>query len=336
MMIIMFVICVVPWVVAKDVYKNTLEHAEYLRDGAKGKLTSEIVDEDGVPVAGAKIGAHFQMQGRSGIHGTSNTNGLFTMEDKSRWKMHYGVEKEGYYKTVGEYEFGRHDGIVVQDGKWQPWDPEVRVLLRPIVNPIPMYVRIVDSKVLRTNEIVGFDLMVGDWVQPVGKGIVPDFMFSIKGFWRNYRDNDSILELRCSKQEDGAVRIGDAEIAASSVLKLPRYASEVGYQNMLSWRRARSMREDGATDEMVDDLSAGGNYFFRIRSETNDLGVVTNAYYGKIRGNVEFVGAADGGNGSWLKFTYYLNPTPNDRNMEFDPKRNLFKNLSSLEEVTEP
>jgi len=31
-----------------------------------------------------------------------------------------------------------------------------------------------------------------------------------------------------------------------------------------------------------------------------------------------------------------MNPTPNDRNVEFDPKKNLFTNLSSLEQVREP
>jgi hypothetical protein len=35
-------------------------------------------------------------------------------------------------------------------------------------------------------------------------------------------------------------------------------------------------------------------------------------------------------------FTYYLNPTPNDRNMEFDPKQNLFKDLKPMEEVKDP
>jgi hypothetical protein len=37
-----------------------------------------------------------------------------------------------------------------------------------------------------------------------------------------------------------------------------------------------------------------------------------------------------------LLFTYYLNPTPNDRNLEFDPKRNLFTNLKDEERVTAP
>ncbi len=35
-------------------------------------------------------------------------------------------------------------------------------------------------------------------------------------------------------------------------------------------------------------------------------------------------------------FTYYLNPSPNDRNLEFDPKRNLFTNLGEFVTVSEP
>ena len=33
-----------------------------------------------------------------------------------------------------------------------------------------------------------------------------------------------------------------------------------------------------------------------------------------------------------MQFKYYLNPTINDRNVEFDPKQNLMKNLKSLRE----
>lgn len=35
-------------------------------------------------------------------------------------------------------------------------------------------------------------------------------------------------------------------------------------------------------------------------------------------------------------FTYYLNPTPNDRNLEFDPKRNLLQGLKATERVESP
>jgi len=37
-----------------------------------------------------------------------------------------------------------------------------------------------------------------------------------------------------------------------------------------------------------------------------------------------------------MQFSYYFNPTPNSRNIEFDPKQNRLKNLSSLETVTAP
>ncbi len=37
-----------------------------------------------------------------------------------------------------------------------------------------------------------------------------------------------------------------------------------------------------------------------------------------------------------MRFSYYLNPTPNDRNLEFDPEQNLFKKLTILEEVWDP
>ena len=37
-----------------------------------------------------------------------------------------------------------------------------------------------------------------------------------------------------------------------------------------------------------------------------------------------------------MGFTYYLNPKPNDLNVEFDPKKNLIKDLQPIEEVKEP
>jgi hypothetical protein len=40
--------------------------------------------------------------------------------------------------------------------------------------------------------------------------------------------------------------------------------------------------------------------------------------------------------GAKLGMKYYLNPTPNDRNLEFDSKQNLLKNLPWQGEVQEP
>jgi hypothetical protein len=65
------------------------------------------------------------------------------------------------------------------------------------------------------------------------------------------------------------------------------------------------------------------NYFFRIRTVLDEEGNVKSACYGKIYGD-------------FMDFRYYLNPTPNSRNVEFDPKRNLLQGLKPDEQVDKP
>jgi hypothetical protein len=65
------------------------------------------------------------------------------------------------------------------------------------------------------------------------------------------------------------------------------------------------------------------NYYIRVRTKVDDRGNIVSAHYGKIYGD-------------FMQFKYYLNPTINDRNVEFDPKQNLMKNLKPLEGVDAP
>ena len=62
-------------------------------------------------------------------------------------------------------------------------------------------------------------------------------------------------------------------------------------------------------------------FCFRIRTKFDDKGNVVEGYYGKIYGDVvmkwSYLGV------SRVGFLYYLNPTPNDRNLEWDMKNNL-------------
>ena len=48
-----------------------------------------------------------------------------------------------------------------------------------------------------------------------------------------------------------------------------------------------------------------------ICTKLDEHGNIISAQYGKIYGD-------------FLSFTYYLNPTSNDRSIEFDPDKNLF------------
>jgi hypothetical protein len=65
------------------------------------------------------------------------------------------------------------------------------------------------------------------------------------------------------------------------------------------------------------------NYFFRVRTILDEHGNVKSALYGKIYGD-------------FMQFTYYLNPTPNHRNVEFDPKQNLLKRFGGEQAVHAP
>ena len=61
----------------------------------------------------------------------------------------------------------------------------------------------------------------------------------------------------------------------------------------------------------------------------NEKGEILEACYGKIYGDIGTV--ADKKNLYGVTFLYYLNPKPNDRNLEWDMKNNLCPNPGNVE-----
>jgi hypothetical protein len=59
-----------------------------------------------------------------------------------------------------------------------------------------------------------------------------------------------------------------------------------------------------------------------------------SALYGKLWEGFQI--GAENSNKCIVRLSYYLNPTPLDRNMEFDLKRNLLKNVGEFEEPRRP
>jgi len=100
------------------------------------------------------------------------------------------------------------------------------------------------------------------------------------------------------------------------------HAPLTGYQPSVMYRRVNAPGQLSITSY---DKNGDYNYYFRIRCDEDDE---STCLYGKIYGRVDF--SAKG----FVKFKYYLNPTPGDTNVEFDPKENLFKNLKN--KITTP
>lgn len=303
------------------------EFGKALRDGAMAKFTLKIVDVDGVAVTNASVMAHFEMEGHQGIKGISDTNGLFSMEDKSRGQMHYGVSKEGYYSTSSTMSFGRQEGIVIKDGKWQPWNPVITVVLKNIKNPVTMYAHHGEYEIPAKKVSLAFDLEKRDWVVPYGKGVQQDMLVYLEENIPDPNTWSKKLLLSFGTNFADGVKLVSKEVFSTFVS--PYAAPDVGYGRSVSWEFDRT-----ANKILTDKRSSASDcLIYRVRTELDDKGNIVKANYGKVYGPVEFglIGPK-----SVLKMTYYFNPEVNSKNLEFDPKKNLFKHLSSLEEVQQP
>jgi hypothetical protein len=213
-------------------------------------------------------------------------------------------------------------------GRLQPWGLQHKITLYPIVKPIAMYARKMGLNVPELSKPFGFDLMKSDWVAPFGKGEVADFIFKLEsgdakvppGYYERYpraiRRKNETLTLTFSNPDDGiqGFIIPDPRRGKNG-LRSPRYAPESGYEtNLVSiW-----CEDEGHFRN--DTRKENQNYTFRVRTMRDEHGVITNAFYGKIYGPF-------GHGGPYVGCTYYLNPTPLDRNLEFDRTKNLLQGV---------
>jgi len=287
------------------------------------QFTVKAVDEEGRPLSGVQITTRFAGER---TEGATDTNGLFVVRANvlSR-EGGFVATKDGYYASRAKVLFPS-----IQDGRCQPWDSVVTTVVRRVINPIPMYAKRVDKKIPRENTPIGFDLVLGDWTRPYGTGQQPDLIFRFSRQVTSDTDYEGSLLLSFVNPLDGVLE--NYEAIPGSELRLPRNAPESGYATNWVYHVGQN-----ATNGRFGCRGQGDDksYFLRVRSKTDEKGQLKEALYGKVKGLIRVRGVARKGDADII-FNYYLNPTPNDRNLEFDPKRNLFQNLDEFETVSEP
>jgi hypothetical protein len=304
----------------------------------------KVVDEEGAPVAGARVGVTFYgsmgagmgagMTAHASVEKWTGTNGLCAFRGRCAASVGFSVTKSGYYGFNMDLSWPSEFTNIVM-WRLQPWDVTYTAVLRRVVNPIPLYARRMDMlQAPSYDQTYGLDLMKADWVSPYGKGEVADFLVRVDCVFGEVpasgaRVYDATCKIEFPNEGDGLqeVRCPWPVRAAESLLHLPRLAPEDGYSN--KWEAIVYAREGRYHRPWRED----DNYYFRVRTQKDEGGKIVHALYGKIYGPIEFWIST---NGPLLKMTYYLNPTPNDRNLEFDPKRNLFTDLNIHEEVYRP
>jgi hypothetical protein len=288
----------------------------------EAKITIKVIDEQGKYIEGAHVGIGFERNTGGGtkeipVDGITDIDGLFSGQERSNNYVGYTVTKEGYYQSTGTYRFKDNNG------RWEPWNPEVKIILRKIGNPIPMYAREVMLEIPKIDKEIGFDLIESDWVSPFGKGIKSDFTFKLYKVFVSKKEFDSKLNISYANKYDGIIKFKE-EFIYGSQFKLPRNAPESGYQPSIVKYHKLS---PGKITETDYDKNTG--YIFKIRSEIRN-GKFYRAMYGKIQGDISY----DPMNSktAYIVFKYYLNPDYST-NLEFDPKRNLFYDLHDSERV---
>jgi hypothetical protein len=306
------------------------------------EVKMRVLDEKGVPVAGAMMKIIFIDPNSERVTvGVSGPDGRFSSRGRGTNSVMLKVTKDGHYPVRVE-------------GLSKDQDHDVEVVLPRVINSIPLFASYIDSAgripgdemVFPVhNQWIGFDLEMADWVTPHGKGKTADFLLRFRNEFKGLEDSSRTMEERIashkrllgySKEEwtmdkfkihagkwDGLVEMsfpGEGEgileaerFVAYSPLKLPHRAPVDGYSS--SWKRAVNNYIHYGTPNPFD--RAG--FFLRTRVKKDQQGRIISANYAKFIGRMN----ARASTGQ-IEFLYYFNPTPNDRNLEFDPKGNLF------------
>jgi hypothetical protein len=118
------------------------------------------------------------------------------------------------------------------------------------------------------------------------------------------------FELSVPEPGGGLVEVREGHLAYSA-LQLPHLAPEAGYVSLRTW-------ECGTGERCGDDLRRPDRgYFLRVRPIRDPSGAVVSWHHAKLTAGLQFDPRGE------LGLTVHFNPTPGDRNLEFDPARNL-------------
>lgn len=291
------------------------------------KLTVQVRDEDNNPVPAASLKISGNSAGRrdsgSDKKKSSDPRGLAEVELKSTGEIWVTAEKPGYYRSQGvAYNYRSIPDELnkaFRRGWWEPWNPTADVILKRVINPIPMYARTINRGLPSTSKRVCYDLVEGDFTAPEGRGKVADLIFTPALEDRGSDNYDFKLSVTFSNPKDGIARFAVLPPLKGSVLRSPHQAPEAEY--LSEWVVWRAQRPQVAESSNYDPENHA--YFIRVRTVLDERGRIVSTNYGKIYGD-------------FMNVTYYLNPTANDRNVEFDPTRNLSRKIPDSEQVTSP
>jgi len=299
--------------------ENLRQSYRIARDGAAAKITFHVTDSEGRNVSNASIRVGFVVTDVKRTHreGSTDENGIFIAEGKTAYEVGCAIEKNGYYNTFVAYNLNQQRGNNVTNGKWQPWNPTIKITLKEKRNPIPMYVRYIDCKIPK-KELIEFDCEKGDWVQPHGEGEIGDFAIYYESSVLDWNTDwmNHVNKLIFSSKEGGG--FVEKKKDTYSFAKMVYDAPMTGYSPEIILSLAR---KDG---KAVNEITISKDHYlvFRSRVKKDEDGKIIHSRFGKIT-EFEYGESRNKKGHGYIRFVYYFNPNDNDRNLEYDCVNNL-------------
>jgi hypothetical protein len=289
----------------------------HLPDLSLKAVTFTVVDTDGLPVEGALIEA--SRHGSGSASGYTGGDGSLTLELSAGGNLHVHVSMEGFYRTAGELWQGGLDRG--PSGRLEPREvPDAFTIeLKAVRDPVAMKHLRFRGRAPQVDHPAGYDLRVGDWVAPHGKGVTTDLLFHFHGIHNDGEDFAGNLTIAFPNEGDGIQPFTAARpfsMEFGSDLAPPHRAPVDGYAPELSFNKAHR-----AGEPYQGRIIRGRNYLFRTRTVIDPGGRLLQACYGWIQGEIEF--DTRDPRGPQLSFAYFFNPDPDpeSRSLEYNLHR---------------
>lgn len=273
-----------------------------------------IIDNENKPVSGASLSASYPGPGNA--TGVSDRNGEVRLKLAAEMSLFLSASKSGFYETNGEIWQGgmtkaKGQGLVAKE-----MPDSFEVVLKPVIEPVYMQHHRFRGYAPASDKPVGFDLQVGDWVKPHGKGETVDLYFHFHDIFEREEAFSGTMTLSFPNASDGiqaffAGRPFSMEYGSN--LAPPHKAPLQGYESTLSYSLAH---REGEPYQAYTRTQR--NYIFRTRTVTDANGKILQACYGWIKGEIDF--DPRGERGPQLSFESYFNPDkdPEQRSLEYN------------------
>ena len=287
-------------------------------------VTAYVKDDDGQPISNATVKVWTDKSRYGGwakssqydyYTGITDMNGCVKISFACYVAYFEGCAySDRHYREDCGYIAVKHIGHADWSATLTEHSKEIHFTLRRKRNPASLCYTppSFSAKLPKASGEFGFDLLMNDWVAPYGDGKVTDFYVQRE----TSPTNDQVsVNSRIVFKEDGNGAYIRKKVTTTSNFKTDYEADTNGiYKTCLPLRRYPAPENPIYT---FSSIAKEDEYIvMRTRVEKNSRGEITKAYYSAMLGPVYIDNGFD-----WL--IYYINPTPNDPNLEIDWKRSI-------------